>query len=66
MKQMIDIKLPRTQDFTIAIDDRGITLEGRVDPEIGIKFWHIFVIYFMTGRQIVKYFKLDFPDSYFG
>jgi hypothetical protein len=59
------LNLPFTKDFYIALDDRGIILEGRIDPLIKIKFWQIPIIYFMNGKIIDKYFNLKMPESYF-
>ena len=60
---MIRIKLPRANnDFEIDVDDRGIILEDRIDPNTNIKIWQIPILYFMTARQIDRYLRLDMPD----
>ena len=63
--ESIIINLPNTEDFYIAIDERGIILEGRVDPVWKVKPLEIFTIYSMTGREIDKFYNLEFPESYF-
>jgi hypothetical protein len=52
--------LPNAKKYSIAIDERGIVLEGPVDPECMLTFEEICLIYHLTDKMIDAFLEEKF------
>lgn len=65
----IDQPLPNSKKYSIAIDERGIVLEGPVDPQCYLEIKDICLIYYATDKMIdafldEKFEKIKDEDIY--
>jgi hypothetical protein len=56
-------KLPNSKNYEIAVDERGIILEGPVDPLLNLDLDDVCLIYRMTDKLIDTFVNERFKNS---
>jgi hypothetical protein len=55
--------LPNSEKYSFAIDDRGIILEGPVDPIWKLTFEEMVILYWLTDKMIDSFVEGKFEEA---